>query len=409
MQAHGHGGAAPLWLRVAVFAVGVVVGWLLSQPVNRLLGRFFDGFNWVFDVDHRRLRRDRHAACCARGSSADCLRRPDGPDLSSASAPHRRASSRSRTRATWSSTSSCPTVPAWSAPTQLIRQAERDRARDRRASPTRSTCPDIRRFSARTSATSAACSSFSRRSRNGPETRNSCGRPIIGRLRERFQRASRRPRSPSSARRRSTAWAARAASSCRSQDRRGAGLRALQGAVQNLAEQTRTEPGLVGVVSTFSVDPAAAVRGDRPGEGQGRRASRSTKIHTTLQTYLGSAYVNDFSFQNRNWQVNVQADPRYRMRRRGHRAARGPQRPAGNMVPLGTLIDVQDTSGPPIVNHYNLYPSAELNGRTGSRRQFRPGHRDHGTIWRRESCPRRMGFEWTELTYQQIPGQPRTC
>ena len=49
-------------------------------------------------------------------------------------------------------------------------------------------------------------------------------------------------------------------------------------------------------------------------------------IHTALQAYLGSYYVNDFFFQDRNWQVNVQADPRYRMQRRGHRPAGGPQR-----------------------------------------------------------------------------------
>ena len=46
----GHGVAAPCWLRLVVFAVGAVVGWLASKPVNLVLGKFFDGFNWVFDT-----------------------------------------------------------------------------------------------------------------------------------------------------------------------------------------------------------------------------------------------------------------------------------------------------------------------------------------------------------------------
>ena len=144
---------------------------------------------------------------------------------------------------------------------------------------------------------------------------------------------------------------------------------------------------------------AAAVRRNRSGkgEGPGRFAGRSS---LALQTYLGSAYVNDFSFQNRNWQVNVQADPRYRMRAEdiGKLEVRNA---SGDPVPLATLLTVKDTSGPPIVNHYNLYPSAELNGATA------PGVSSGQAIAMMDdlatnSLPTTMGYEWTELTYQQI-------
>jgi multidrug efflux pump len=47
---HGHGTAAPWWLRIAVFAAGAAAGWLLSYPVNFALGKLFAGFNWAFDV-----------------------------------------------------------------------------------------------------------------------------------------------------------------------------------------------------------------------------------------------------------------------------------------------------------------------------------------------------------------------
>jgi multidrug efflux pump len=183
------------------------------------------------------------------------------------------------------------------------------------------------------------------------------------------------------------------------QDRRGAGLRALQGGVQNLAEEGRRQPGLVGLFSTFSVaQPQLFVDIDR----EKAKAQNVTldEIHTTLQAYLGSAYVNDFSFQNRNWQVNIQADPRYRMRVEdiGRLEVRNTK---GDRVPLGTLIHVKDTSGPPIVNHYNLYPSAELTGNTA------PGVSSGQAITLMDGLagkglPSTLGFEWTELTYQQI-------
>jgi multidrug efflux pump len=123
-------------------------------------------------------------------------------------------------------------------------------------------------------------------------------------------------------------------------------------------------------------------------------------IDATLQAYLGSFYVNDFFFQNRNWQVNLQAAPRYRMKIEdiGNLEVRNA---SGDRVPLRTLITVRYDSGPAIVNHYNLYPSAEINGGTA------PGVSSGQAIeiidgMAATALPDTMGFEWTELTYQQI-------
>src|SRR5208283_4896860 len=84
-------------------------------------------------------------------------------------------------------------------------------------------------------------------------------------------------------------------------------------------------------------------------------------VNQTLQTYLGSTYVNDVTLFNRNWQVYVQSDSRYRLRVEdiGKLETRNAE---GDPVPLRTLITIQDTSGPAMVNHYNLFPSAEING-----------------------------------------------
>jgi multidrug efflux pump len=183
------------------------------------------------------------------------------------------------------------------------------------------------------------------------------------------------------------------------QDRRGAGLRALQGAVQNVANVGGQDPRLAGLFTTFSVtQPQLFIDIDR--EKAKTQGVSLDEINRTLQGSLGSYYVNDFTFQNRNWQVNVQADPAYRLRVESIGALEV-RNAAGDRVPLSTLVRIHDTSGPAIVNHYNLYPSAELNGATA------PGVSSGQAIalmdqLADDQLPETMGYEWTELTLQQI-------
>jgi multidrug efflux pump len=185
------------------------------------------------------------------------------------------------------------------------------------------------------------------------------------------------------------------------QDRRGAGLRGLQGGVQNLAEQAMTQhpDAFSGMFSTFSVtQPQVFVEIDR--EKAKALGVSLSDVHQTMQSFLGSAYVNDFSFQNRSWQVNVQADPQFRMQKEdiGRLEVRSGD---GKRVPLRTLITIKDVTGPAIVNRYQLYPSAELTGNT------QPGVSSGQAVSIMDSVgatalPSTLGFEWTELTYQQI-------
>jgi multidrug efflux pump len=183
------------------------------------------------------------------------------------------------------------------------------------------------------------------------------------------------------------------------QDRRGAGLRALMGGVQNLADQGNRDRRLVGLFSSFSVtQPQLFVDVDE--EKAKAQQIKLQDIDATLQAYLGSVYVNDFFFQNRNWQVNLQAAPKYRMEIEdiGNLEVRNGK---GDRVPLRTLIKVRYDSGPAVVNHYNLYPSAEINGSTA------PGVSSGQAITIMDhlgdsELPSTMGYEWTELTYQQI-------
>jgi len=183
------------------------------------------------------------------------------------------------------------------------------------------------------------------------------------------------------------------------QDRAGAGLRSLQGAVRNLADEGNADPRLVGLFSSFTVNqPQLYVEIDRD-KLKAQKVSLDD-VNLALQAYLGGMYVNDVTMFNRNWQVNVQADARFRMRVEdiGKLEVRNA---AGQRVPLSTLIRVEDTSGPAIVNHYNIYPSAEING------NMAPGTSSGQAVeimddLARTALPATMGAQWTEITLQQI-------
>jgi multidrug efflux pump len=183
------------------------------------------------------------------------------------------------------------------------------------------------------------------------------------------------------------------------QDRRGAGLNALQGAVQNVAFQGNQDPRLKGLFSSFSVSqPQLFVEIDRE-KARSQKVSLD-ELNRTLQASLGSFYVNDFLFQNRNWQVNVQSDPASRLKVEDIGALEV-RNGDGARVPLRTLVNIRNTAGPAVVNHYNLYPSAEINGNTA------PGVSSAQAIeivdqLAGDHLPSAMGFNWTELTYQQI-------
>ncbi len=168
------------------------------------------------------------------------------------------------------------------------------------------------------------------------------------------------------------------------QDRRSAGLRALQGAVENLADEGNRDPRLAGLFTSFSVtQPQLFVDVDE--EKAKAQQIKLQDIDATLQAYLGSFYVNDFFFQNRNWQVNLQAAPRYRMKIEdiGNLEVRNGE---GDRVPLRTLINVRYDSGPAIVNHYNSVSVGGNQRQHGAGRQLRPGDRHHGRPGRQLRC-----------------------
>ena len=183
------------------------------------------------------------------------------------------------------------------------------------------------------------------------------------------------------------------------QDRAGAGPSALQGALENLVEAANAEPRLVGSYSSYSAnEPQLYVDINR--EKAKAAGVPLNDVFQTLQIYLGSAYANDITRFGRNWQVSVQADSKFRANPAdiGRLQVRNQR---GEMVPLATLIDVRDVSGPGIVYRFNMNASADFVSNPA------PGSGSGDTIGLMEELAKRelpstMSFAWTELAYQQI-------
>jgi len=183
------------------------------------------------------------------------------------------------------------------------------------------------------------------------------------------------------------------------QDRADSGPEALEGAVEQLIRAGSAQPELVGLFSTFrAAQPQLYLDVDR---AKAKTLGVSLEeVFATLQIALGSAYANDFTRFGRNWQVNVQADAAYRVDPTDIGRLKVRNRD-GAMVPLATLVRVRDMTGPAIVNRYNMFPSAEVAGST------RPGVGSSQAMalmetLAQEHLPVTMGFEWTELSLQQL-------
>jgi multidrug efflux pump len=183
------------------------------------------------------------------------------------------------------------------------------------------------------------------------------------------------------------------------EDRSGHGLEMLARQTDGLVAKAREQKSLVGVFSMFRANtPQLYVDIDRTKcKSMGVALS---DVFNTLQTNLGAYYVNDFNQFGRTWQVNAQAESPYRSRPEdvGRLKVRNA---AGHMVPLGTLVNVRQVTGPMMITRYNMYPSAAINGAPAA------GYSSGQAIatmdgLSKEELARGMASEWTELTYMQI-------
>jgi hydrophobe/amphiphile efflux-1 (HAE1) family protein len=125
-----------------------------------------------------------------------------------------------------------------------------------------------------------------------------------------------------------------------------------------------------------------------------------SSVFNVLQVYLGSYYVNNFNEFGRVWQVNVQADARYRDRV-GDIEKLQVRNNQGQMVRLGTLLAARNTSGPVSLMRYNMYSATAIIGDTSPGTSSGQGAALMKEL-AKEELPRSMASDWTELTYLQL-------
>ncbi len=182
------------------------------------------------------------------------------------------------------------------------------------------------------------------------------------------------------------------------EDRAGIGFEELYAQTQSAIGEGYTKPSLAGLFSSFQVSvPQIDAHVDR--ERAKTYGVPLTEVFDTLQVYLGSLYANDFNRFGRTYQVNVQAESGFRLRPEQIRLLRT-RNADGAMVPLGSLVSVAQGYGPAQVMHYNGFPAAEING--GPAPGFSSGQAQTAIAQvLDERLPAGMGFEWTELAYQE--------
>jgi hydrophobe/amphiphile efflux-1 (HAE1) family protein len=189
----------------------------------------------------------------------------------------------------------------------------------------------------------------------------------------------------------------------RIQDRTSQGRQALEQVTQSVVGAATGQQGKFAVVFTSFRPGVPQLFLDIDREKAIKLGVPLTSIFETLQTQLGSAYVNDFNLFGRTYQVNVQADAQFRVQPEDVLKFEV-RNNEGGMVPLGTLVSIRDSYGPNQITRYNMYPSAAITGIT------LPGTSSAEAIGLMEKITAdqsvfpaggTFGAEWSSMSYQE--------
>jgi HAE1 family hydrophobic/amphiphilic exporter-1 len=183
------------------------------------------------------------------------------------------------------------------------------------------------------------------------------------------------------------------------QDQGGHTLDELATVTQDLVRQGNARKDLAGLFTSYTAnDPQFLITIDR--EKAKSLHVPLQQITDTLGVYMGSAYVNDFDFNNRSYRVYVQADQQFRdqasqMRQYYVRSD------GGAMVPLDNLMTITQTTTPQVISHYNLFRSAEIDGSAA------PGVSSGQAINAMQEMagkvlPQGFSYEWTGLSLEEL-------
>ena len=181
-------------------------------------------------------------------------------------------------------------------------------------------------------------------------------------------------------------------------DQSGTDIVNLAQTTQAVAAAGNQSPKLRGLFSAFTAnDPQLQVTIDR------QRALALglplNEITSAMQIFLGSQYVNDFEFNNRAYRVYVQADQRYRSSPQALKQLYARTR-SGEMVPLDQVVDVREVTSPQVINHFNLFRSATINGSAA------PGVSSGEALKEMEriaesTLPEGMAYAWSGISLEE--------
>jgi multidrug efflux pump len=183
------------------------------------------------------------------------------------------------------------------------------------------------------------------------------------------------------------------------EDRAGLGPQAVYDATQKVIAAAQKDPRLTGAFSSYQIG-VPKIRADVDREKARAQGVSLTDLYQTMQVYLGSLYVNDFNRFGRTYPVTVQADQRFRLQPEDLLRLQT-RNAAGQMIPLGAFVTTHETTGPERTSHYNGVLTAEINAGPSAGHSSGEAQKALEEIAQKE-LPNGMGFEWTELTYQQI-------
>jgi len=194
------------------------------------------------------------------------------------------------------------------------------------------------------------------------------------------------------------------------EDRGDAGLEMLQAQTDNIIEKSRSGerqvggevvswPGVPEVTGLFTVFKANSPQlfADVDRDACLAHGVNLGDAFGTMQSYLGSRYVNDFNLFGRTWQVIVQADMNFRNEIEDVRKLKVRNR-HGQMVPLGAVSTVRETSGPLVLTRYNMYPAAAIQGSSAAGFSSGQANAALEALCTRE-LPQSMSYEWSEIAY----------
>jgi HAE1 family hydrophobic/amphiphilic exporter-1 len=183
------------------------------------------------------------------------------------------------------------------------------------------------------------------------------------------------------------------------EDLGGNTLQALSQATQAVVRAGNTSKEVTGLFTSYTAnDPQYVVTFDRD-KAKALQVPLN-QITDALQVYMGSVYVNDFDFNNRAYRVYIQADKQYRaspsdLQKYYVRAA------TGAMIPLESVIHVEQVASPQVISHFNIQRSAEIDGSGAPGRSSGDAIESMDAIAKRV-LPKGFGYEWSGISKEEL-------